>query len=93
MGKAKVKKPKPATAGERTVLRVTNSELQAKYSVKLKELRTSRVYAPARKTAAAIDRAIARAVRKERERCVWCAHNFGAMDGAISAMKEGRLHP
>ena len=63
------RKPKPATAGEKTVLRVTNSELQAKYRVRLKELRTSRVYAPARKTAAAIDRAIARAVRKERERC------------------------
>lgn len=71
------RKPKPATAGEKIARSIW--------------------FVASDKQAAAnarrIDRAIARAVRKERERCVWCAHNFGAMDGAISAMKEGRLHP
>ena len=75
------RKPKPATAGEKIVMR---------WGYTLAMCRHDGFY---KMRAADVDRAIASAVRKERERCVWCARNFGAMDGAISAMKEGRLHP
>lgn len=77
--KKPAKKPKPATAGEKIAFSPTLPGTIGGVA----RLNLSR----------RIDRAIARAVRKERERCVWCARNFGAMDGAIWAMQEGRLHP
>jgi len=63
------RKPKPATAGEKIVI----SGLHARQLrwVNLNELHErSRQFAIEISTAKAIDRAIARAVRKERERCV-----------------------
>ena len=74
------KKPKPATAGEKIA-----GDVYPEGTIDHAICR--------RKLARRIDRAIARAVRKERERCVWCARNFGATAAAISAMQEGRLQP
>lgn len=64
MGKAKVKKPKPATAGEKIAW-------DCKGNDSLVYLRTGRgvVVTEAREVSRRIDRAIARAVQKERERC------------------------
>lgn len=84
------KKPKPATAGEK------KPDAAMRLAIKFAKFPDGRiVYGPVwcEKLAKAIRSMNARAVKKERERCVWCAHNFGAMDRAISAMKEGRLHP
>lgn len=59
-----MRKPKPATAGERLQMKMQN--------VKLHELRTLDQLYEYRNAAAMEDRAIARAVRKERNRCIAC---------------------
>ena len=72
-----MKKPKPATAGERLEMK--------RFGISLHDVRTR----PVSKRVKAIDRAIARAVRKERERCVWWVLHYNKQSRATTPIKDG----
>ena len=64
-----MKKTKPATAGEKIELRIARLGIGPR-TMTIEEFRTRSLLCVGREAAAAHDRAIARAVRKERERCM-----------------------
>ncbi len=70
------KKPKPATAGEKIVLRRVRETLGPK-TMTLEEFRTRAVLGHCRREAKDHDAAIRRAVKKERERCIACLQHGG----------------
>lgn len=72
-----MKKPKPATAGEKIEMR--------RCGLTLDELRRCGNSIDA----ANVDRAIARAVRKERERCVWWVLHYNKQSRATTPIKDG----
>lgn len=76
------KKPKPATVGEKIVLRRVRETLGPK-TMTLEEFRTRSVLGHCRREAKDHDAAIRRAVKKERERCSRIAKQ--AFDGDIDA--------
>ena len=82
------KKPKNATVGERMVLARVRETLGPK-TMTLGEFRTREVLKWCRAEAKAHDRAIARAVRKERERCVWWVLHYNKQSRATTPIKDG----